>query len=65
MNETVAKTMAYGGGGGAFLFGLDANTIGMIGGLIIGVVGLLLTWYYQRRRDKREQAEYDFRMGKR
>jgi Na+/glutamate symporter len=65
MNETIAKGMTYGGSGGAFLFGMDSNTIGMICGVIIGVAGLLLTWHYQRRRDKREQAEYDFRMGKR
>jgi hypothetical protein len=26
-------------------------------------VGLLVTWHYQRKRDRREQAEFDRRMN--
>lgn len=57
--EKLGQGMTYGGGGSAILFGLDANTIGMLCGVLIGVAGLLITWYYQRRRDAREQEAHD------
>jgi Na+/glutamate symporter len=62
--EKAAPGLMYGGGTGAFLFGLDANTVGMLAGVVIGVIGLLLTWHYSRKRDKREQEEHDLRMGR-
>lgn len=62
--EKTAQAMTYGGSGGAFLFGLDSNTVGMICGVVIGVIGLVLTWYFQRKKDKREEAEHQRRMAK-
>ena len=61
--EKAGHGMTYGGGTTAFLFGLDANTIGMICGVIIGLMGLAITWHYQRKRDRREQDEHDARMA--
>jgi hypothetical protein len=31
-------------------------------GITVGVVGLAVQWWYQRKRDKREQAEHERRM---
>ena len=64
MNEAIAKGMTYGGAGGALIFGWDANTVAALGGLVIGALGLLLTWYYKRKQDKREQEEHNKRMGR-
>lgn len=60
--EKVGHGMTYGGGTTAVLFGMDANTLGVIAGVVIGILGLLITWYFQRRRDQREQAEHAARM---
>jgi Na+/glutamate symporter len=61
MEEQAAAALAakYGtpitvaGGSAAAAFGYDANTIGMIAGIIIGIAGLVVTWYYKRKADKR------------
>ena len=51
----VGKTAAYGGGASAFVFGLSANEFAALCGIVVGVVGLAVQWYYNRRRDRREQ----------
>ena len=33
-------------------------------GMCIGVIGLLIQFYYKRKQDKREQEEHDLRMGR-
>lgn len=62
VGATVGKVGAYGGGVSAFFFGLTANEIAALGGIVVGVLGLLVQWYYNRRRDRREQAEHEARM---
>lgn len=39
-----------------------SSEAGVIIGLIVGVSGLVMQWYFNRRRDKREQAEHEARM---
>lgn len=41
--------------------GYTANDIAMFIGAVVAVVGLFLQWHYQRKRDKREQAEHQMR----
>jgi hypothetical protein len=53
----VGKTAAYGGGASAFVFGLSANEVAALGGLLVATIGLCVQWYYNHRRDKREQVE--------
>ena len=45
------------------LGGLTESQFAMLGGLVLGVLGLILQWYFQSRRDKREQAEHEARMS--
>ena len=58
----VGKTAAYGGGASAFVFGLSANEFAALGGIVVGVLGLLVQWYFNRRRDRREHEEFIARM---
>jgi hypothetical protein len=49
--ETAAKLATYGGGGSALVFGLtpsEWSVIGVIGGILIGIAGLIVTAYYKR-----------------
>jgi len=43
----VATTATYSGSTVAVYFGLSANEIAAFGGLIVAVLGLLVTWYYK------------------
>ena len=56
------KAGAYGGGASAFFFGLTANEFAALGGIVVGVLGLLVQWYFSRRRDRREHEEFIARM---
>lgn len=56
------KVGAYGGGASAFVFGLTANEFAALGGIVVGVLGLLVQWYFNRRRDRREHEEFIARM---
>ena len=44
--------------GGWFL----SNEFAVLAGIVIGVVGLMVNWYYKRKQDRREQAEHERRM---
>lgn len=59
--EKTGLMMLYGGSGSAVYFAWG-DFIGMAGGIFVGLVGLAITYYFQRRRDKREQAEHERRM---
>lgn len=63
VGATAGKVGAVGGGASAALFGLTANELAALGGIVVGVLGLLVQWYYNRRRDRREQAEFEARMA--
>lgn len=62
IGATAGKVGAVGGGASAALFGLTANEFAALGGIVVGVLGLLVQWYYNRRRDRREQAEFEARL---
>ena len=48
--------------GTAFLGGVSANTVAAIGGLIVAIVGLIVTIFYKHRADKRAEAAHNLRM---
>jgi hypothetical protein len=47
------------GGGTLAAGGLTSNDFAIFGGFIIALAGFILQFIYQRRRDRREQAEAD------
>jgi hypothetical protein len=47
-----ASTATYAGSGTAVYFGLTANEIAAFGGLLVAVVGLIVTWYYKHQSFK-------------
>lgn len=60
---TVGKIASVGGGTSALVFGLTANEVAALAGIAIGVLGLVIQWHYNRRRDRRETAEHMARMA--
>ena len=61
--EYVAQTMTYGGAGTAVVAGLSLSEVGVIIGIVVGIVGLCLQWYYAHRRDLREAEQHAKRMA--
>jgi len=70
----VGVGMGLSGGAAAALGGLTMNTLGVIFGMVIGLLGLCIQWYYKHRltmveirlREEaaaRERAEHAARMG--
>lgn len=57
MGVLVGKTATYGGGTSAFLFGLSANELAAVAGVLIALAGLALQSFYNHRRDRREASE--------
>jgi hypothetical protein len=53
--EKHASATTYVGSGAAVLGGLSANEIAAYGGLLIGVLGLLINWYYKAKEDRRAE----------
>ncbi len=50
----LAKVSTYGGSAGAVIFGLTANEMAAIGGLIIACLGLIASLFFQIRNDRRK-----------
>jgi type IV secretory pathway VirB2 component (pilin) len=59
----VGHKMAQVGGWGAFLSWLVSERGVAMAGIVIGVIGLGIQWWYRRKQDRREQAEHVARMG--
>lgn len=57
-----AKVATYGGGVSAFFFGLSANETAALAGVVIALVGLVVQWHYNRKRDRRETEYHMLRL---
>ena len=62
VGEAVGKLGTYGGGTSAIVFGLSASEFAALVGAVVAVLGLIVQWYFNRRRDRREHEEYIARM---
>lgn len=40
-----------------------SSEFGVLIGLLLGVGGFAINWYYKHKEDKRQQAEHERRMG--
>lgn len=60
----VGKTATFSGAGAAFVFGLSANEFAALMGVVVGIIGLIVQSYYNRRRDKREQELHAVKLAR-
>lgn len=56
---------AQAGGGITIVSWLTSSQGGVAIGILIGVIGLVIQWYYRRKQDQREEAEHQLRMSMR
>lgn len=40
-----------------------SSEFGILFGLLLGLAGFVVNWYYRHKEDKRQQAEHERRMG--
>lgn len=59
---TVASKATYTGATTSVLSWLMSSEFGILVGIILGVSGFLVNWYYKHKHDKREQEAHDQRM---
>lgn len=57
MRAKAGTSIAMTGGGGAVVSGLALSDWGVIAGIIIGVIGLIIQYYFKWKEDQRRQAE--------
>lgn len=50
------------GAGTIIISWLTSSQGGVAVGILIGVIGLVIQWYYRRKQDQREEAEHQLRM---
>lgn len=53
----------YGGASTTAVSWALSSEFGIIAGIVIGVAGFIVNWYYKAKQDRREQAEHNKRMG--
>lgn len=66
MNDTTiaqvsARATEVGGVAGFLGWLASINWLGLIGATV-AVIGLIVSWYYKHKRDRREEAEHKARM---
>ena len=59
---SAANKATYTGAGITISGGILLSEIAVILGMVIGVLGLLVNWYYKAKEDKRSAAEHERRM---
>lgn len=52
----------YGGASTTVVSWFLSSEFGMLMGILIGLGGLGVNWYYRHKQDKRDQAEHEKRM---
>lgn len=58
----VGSKATYTGASAATASWFLSSEFGFIVGICLGVLGFLMNFYFSRRRDRREQDEYELRM---
>lgn len=54
----VANKLTFGGSVGTLLGWVTSSQFGVLLGMVIGVSGLAMNWYFKSRHDKRAQASH-------
>ena len=53
----------YTGAGASVMSWVLSSEFGILFGLVLGIAGFALNWYYKHKHDRREQLEHERRMG--
>ena len=59
----IGSRATYTGAGTTGLGWWLSSEAGILIGIVIGLAGLAMNWWYSRKRDKREEQEHQRRMG--
>jgi hypothetical protein len=59
---SVGSKATYTGAGVTISGGVMLSEVAVIVGMVIGVLGLLINWFYRAKEDQRAAAEHDQRM---
>lgn len=61
--SAVGSKATYAGASTSVVAWILSSEFGMLMGILIGIGGLAINWFYKAREDKRRQAEHERRMG--
>lgn len=61
---SIASKATYTGASTTVVGWILSSEFGVLAGIVLGTVGLLTNWWFQHRRDKREEAEHQRRMAR-
>ncbi len=53
----------YTGAGASVMGWVLSSEFGVLIGLLLGLGGFVVNWYYKHKEDKRQQVEHERRMG--
>lgn len=59
---TTGSKATYTGAGASVVGWMLSNEFAVLVGLIVGVLGLVVNWWFKLKQDRREQAAHDLRM---
>lgn len=59
----VGSKATYTGASTSIVAWVLSSEFGILLGILLGLGGFLVNWYYKHKQDKREQIEHDRRMG--
>ena len=58
-----ASKVTYGGAGMSITGYFLSSEFAVLAGLVIGLAGLIVNFYYKRKEDTRQEREHNARMG--
>lgn len=59
----VGSKATYGGASATVASWFLSSEFGMLMGIVIGIAGLVINFYFKNKEDKRKQEEHNRRMG--
>lgn len=60
---SVASKATYSGAATSIIGWVLSSEFGILVGMVLGIAGFAVNWYYKLRQDRREQAEHERRMA--
>lgn len=62
--SAVASKFGYAGSGATIVGGLLSNEMAVAVGMLVGVLGFAIGWFYKHKENKRRQEFHDLQMEK-